>query len=118
VIAVIEDDQSFLRALGRLLRAAGFTVQAFQSAEEYLGGRSEPPPACMLLDIHLGGLSGFSLHERLCAGGKAVPTIFMTGHDDPATRERARKQGAAGYLRKPFEDVALLSAIERAVAPR
>jgi FixJ family two-component response regulator len=118
VIAVVEDDQSFRRALGRLLRAAGFTVQAFRSAEEYLGERSEPRPACMLLDIHLGGLSGFVLHERLCARGAPAPTIFMTGQDDPATRERARKLGAAGYLRKPFEDDALISAIEQAVASR
>jgi len=118
VIAVVEDDQSFRRALGRLLRAAGFTVQAFRSAEEYLGERSEPRPACMLLDIHLGGLSGFALHERLCARGAPAPTIFMTGHDDPAMRERARKLGAAGYLRKPFEDDALISAIEQAVASR
>ena len=118
MIAVVEDDQSFLRALGRLLRAAGFTVQAFGSAEEYLGELDAISPACILMDIQLGGLSGFGLHERLRAGGATVPTIFMTGHDDPATRERARKLGAAGYLRKPFEDDALISAIEQAVASR
>ncbi len=118
VIAVVEDDQSFLRALGRLLRAAGFTVQTFRSAEECLGELDATSPACMLLDIHLGGLSGFGLHERLRARGATVPTIFMTGQDDPATRERAWRLGAAGYLRKPFEDDALISAIEQAVASR
>lgn len=118
VVAVIEDDKSFLRALGRLLRAAGFTVRSFSSAEEFLGERDTPSPDCLVLDIHLGGLNGFSLHERLRARGVMVPTIFMTGHDDPATRERARKAGAAGFLRKPFEDDTLIAAIEQAVTPK
>ena len=118
MIAIIEDDKSFSRALGRLLRAAGFTVRAFGSAEEFLGERDEASPDCLVLDIHLGGLNGFGLLERLRARGTMVPTIFMTGHDDPETREQARKAGAAGFLRKPFEDDMLILAIEQAVATR
>ena len=117
VIVIVEDDASLLRALGRLLRAAGFTVRPFRSAEEFLQGPDEPAPACFVLDIHLGGINAFSLHERLRDRGVTVPIIFMTGHDDPATRDRAQRAGAAGYLRKPFEEEALIAAIEHAVAP-
>jgi FixJ family two-component response regulator len=118
VIAIVEDDRSFLKAVGRLLRATGFTVRTFESAEEFLGAGGGPLPDCLVLDIHLGGLNGFGLYERLRARGTIVPTIFMTGHDDPATREQARRVGAAGYLRKPFEEQALISVIEQAVASR
>ena len=118
MVAIVEDDKSFLRALGRLLRAAGFTVRAFASAEEFLGERDASSPDCLVLDIHLGGLNGFSLHERLRARGVIVPTIFMTGHDDPAARERARRAGATAFLRKPFEDDTLIAAIEQAVTPK
>lgn len=117
VIVIVEDDASLRRALERLLRAAGFTVRAFRSAEEFLQGPCEPVPDCFVLDIHLGGLNAFSLHELLRDRGMTAPTIFMTGHDDLATRERARRAGAAGYLRKPFEEGDLISAIEQAVAP-
>jgi DNA-binding NtrC family response regulator len=61
-------------------------------------------------------LSGFDLHERLCAMGRSIPTIFITGHDDAFTREHARRQGAAGYFRKPFDESSLISAIETALA--
>jgi FixJ family two-component response regulator len=117
VIGIVEDDASLLRQLGRLLRAAGFAVRPFGSAEEFLLAAQGPLPDCLVLDIHLGGLSGFDLHERLRARGTPVPTIFITGQDDPAMREQARRAGAAGYLRKPFDDQALISAIEHAVVP-
>jgi FixJ family two-component response regulator len=117
-IDIVEDDPSLLRALGRLLRVAGFSVRAFESAEEFLKTAPGRLPDCLVLDIHLGDLTGFDLHERLRARGSTVPTIFITGHDDPTTREQARRSGAAAYLRKPFDDKALISAIEQAVAQR
>ena len=73
-------------------------------------------PRCLVVDIHLGRLSGFDLHERLTAAGLTIPTIFITAHDDAPTRERARRAGAIGYLRKPFDDKALIASVERALA--
>lgn len=93
----------------------GFAVEVFRSAEDFLGARHASPPDCLVVDIHLGELSGFDLHERLRAKGVSIPTIFITGHDDLPTRERARHAGAAGYLQKPLEAQSLIRAIEGAV---
>jgi len=115
-VCVVDDDASLLRAVQLLLRAAGFTVGAFGSAEEFLLAAKVVPPRCLVLDIHLGRLSGFDLHDRLTAAGLAIPTIFITAHDDAPTRERARRAGAVGYLRKPFDDDALIASVERALS--
>ena len=115
-VCVVDDDASLLRALKLLLRAAGFTVGAFGSAEEFLVAAHTGPPRCLVLDIHLGRLSGFELHERLMSTGMAIPTIFITAHDDAITRERAR--AGVAYLRKPFREDALLGAIREALESR
>jgi FixJ family two-component response regulator len=114
VVSIVDDDVSFLRALHLLLRTAGFRVGAFGSAEEFLQA-PDTHARCLVLDVHLGTRSGFDVHESLMAAGLRIPTIFITGHDDAATRERARHLGAVAYLRKPFEDAALIAAIEVAL---
>jgi FixJ family two-component response regulator len=115
VIGVVEDDTSFRRALQRLLSGAGFTVATFASAEDFLASESAASTACLVLDAHLGGMSGFELQHRLVAAEIRIPTIFITAHDDPITRERARS--GAAYLRKPFRMGELLDAIQQAVGP-
>ena len=107
---------SFLRALQLLLRTAGFHVGAFGSAEEFLRTASDTQTRCLVVDVHLGAHTGFDVHEGLAAAGRHIPTIFMTGHDDAATRERARHLGAVAFLRKPFDDATLIAAIEEALA--
>jgi FixJ family two-component response regulator len=116
VVSIVEDDVSFLRALQLLLRTAGFRVGAFGSAEEFLRTASDTQARCLVVDVHLGAQTGFDVHEGLAAAGRHIPTIFMTGHDDAATRERARHLGAVAFLRKPFDDAALIAAIEDALA--
>ncbi|HXU89467.1 MAG TPA: response regulator [Methylomirabilota bacterium] len=116
LVCVVDDDVSLLRALGRLLRAAGFTVETYSSAEEYLDTRHSARPACLVFDVRLGAMSGFELYERLRESGTAPPVVFITAHDDWATRERARRAGAVQYLRKPFEEAALIDALSRATA--
>jgi FixJ family two-component response regulator len=114
LVYVIDDDASLLRALRRLLGAGGFRVCTFSSAEEFLGSE-RATPACLVLDVHLGGLSGLDLQERLIAAGRRIPVVFITAHDDAVTRERARRIGAIDYLRKPFNDESLLAGINRAI---
>jgi FixJ family two-component response regulator len=114
VVCVIDDDASLLRALQRLLGASGFHVKAFSSAEEFLA-RNVAPVGCLVLDVHLGGLSGFELHDRLVSAGRRIPVVFITAHDDSLTRERARRAGAIDYLRKPFNDEILIAGINRAL---
>ena len=114
LVAVIEDDPSFRRALSRSLSLRGFRTEAFASAEEFLRGRAEEHTDCIILDVHLGGMSGFELQAELAARETAPPIIFITAFDDPLTRQRAQAAGAAGYLQKPFDDKALIDAIDRA----
>ena len=114
-IGVIDDDQDVRHAIRRLLRAAGFAAETFTSAEDFLESKL-PSPDCLVLDVQLSRLSGFELQERLAASGRAIPIVFITAHDDPATRERARQAGDTEYLRKPFEDLALIGAIHRAIS--
>jgi FixJ family two-component response regulator len=117
LIGIVDDDPSVRKSLARLLTAAGFEASTFASAREFLdGGGLAPAPECLIVDIHLGGMNGFELRDQLVAAGSAVPVIFITAHDDVPTRERAQQSGSSGYLRKPFEQHALLGAIYRALS--
>ena len=113
-IAVIDDNPSMLQGLNRLLSAHGFRVQTFASAESFLEGVASCEADCLLLDIHLGGLSGIELHRKLTASGSDLPIIFMTAIDNEATRQEAFDTGCVAYLRKPFRASALIEAINRA----
>jgi FixJ family two-component response regulator len=116
VISIVDDDVSVRRALRRLLQAAGYAVETFASAQEFLDSVPSPRTACLVLDIYLdNGMSGFDLRERLATDQVDIPIIFITAHDDIATRERLRESVVAAYLTKPFDGPALLNAIRRVV---
>ena len=118
LVAIVDDDPSVCRALRRLLASARIEAATFPSAAAFLASGRLPEAACLVLDIHLGGMSGFDLQEHLAAAGARLPIIFITAHDDLPTRERARRSGAVAYLRKPFDEAALLEAIAQAVGRR
>lgn len=118
VISIVDDDPSVRRALRRLLETVGYRVEVFASANDFLASAPIGRIACLVLDIRLDGMTGLALQERLAAEHSAIPVIFITAHDDDATHERVAASGAAGYLRKPFEERALLDAIERALKKR
>ena len=115
MISIVDDDRSVRRALRRLIGSAGYLVETFASGAEFLRSMPSTRTACLVLDIYLEGMTGFELQEQLAANRVAIPIIFMTAHDDAATRERIRRSGAAGYLGKPFDGQALLDAIQRVV---
>jgi FixJ family two-component response regulator len=115
LISIVDDDLSVRRALRRLVLGAGYAVETFASAAEFLDSRPSGRTACLVLDLHLDGASGFDVRTRLAAAGDAIPTILITAHDDAPTRERARQAGVVAYLAKPFDKRALLEAIRRAV---
>ncbi len=114
-VAVVDDDEGFLRAIGRLLRAAGFEATPYHSAEAFLADASSTPRDCAVFDIHLGGMSGLDLRRHLTAQGSKLPVIFVTAHDEPATRDQAEEVGCSAYLRKPVPGKALIDAITQAV---
>jgi len=99
-VAVVDDDDSVCRSLGRLLRTAGFHPVTYLSAEAFLEDRKRPRFDCMLLDIQLGGISGLELSHRLAAVNDDTPVVFITAHDDPKVRAEAEAFGCAGFFRK------------------
>jgi len=113
-VFVVDDDESVLRALKRLLRSNGYQVLTFQSAEGFLEFNPVRGEGCLILDIRLTGMTGLDLHESLASSGVKVPVIFMTACDNPEWREMAEKAGAVGYLRKPFGEQSLLDAVHSA----
>ena len=115
LIAVVDDDASFLRSIGRLLRSVGYAVKTFGSAREFLASLPGCSPRCVVLDIHMPEMTGLELQDWLAAQGSCVPVILMTGYDTPQTRERARQAGGFGFLVKPFDKQALLNAVAAAV---
>jgi FixJ family two-component response regulator len=111
-VAVVDDDAAVREGLRALLRSAGFAVEAFASAEDFLRSGRSSAFACLVLDIRLSGMTGFELHEQLLAAGEHLPVVLMTAQADPGVRARAQANGAVTVLQKPFSDDALLDAIE------
>lgn len=114
VVAIVDDDPSMLRATKELLDAQGFLTAVFPSAEEFLESAFGTKADYLLLDIHLGGMSGIELQRQLKAAHSAVPIIFMTALDDEAIRRQALETGCVDCLRKPFPARQLFDAIEKA----
>jgi FixJ family two-component response regulator len=113
-VAIVDDDASVRSALARVLRTAGIPVETYATAHEYLSASPDRgEPACLVLDVHLGGMTGFDLHDRLLASGSAVSVLFITAHDDVPTSELERRAGPDGYLRKPFDGDQLLALVRR-----
>jgi FixJ family two-component response regulator len=111
-VLVLDDDESVLYSLRLLLESAGYESAGFSSAEELIESGLVENSCCLILDISLPGMSGFQLHEHLTASHTSIPVIFITGHDRPGMEEQALRLGASAYLRKPFDEQAILDAIE------
>jgi two-component system response regulator FixJ len=114
IVFVVDDDESVLDSLRFLIESAGYHVAGFKSAEDFLESGLKESPCCLILDIHLPGMSGFNLQEHLLESRDRVPVIFITGHDSERVEEEAMRLGAIAYLRKPFDEHCLLDAIEAA----
>jgi len=112
-VAVVDDDPSLCRSLGRLLRAAGMRPVTYGSAEAFLADSAQPPFDCLVLDVQLGGMSGLELGHWLAAEGGAPPIIYVTAYDDAETRRRAERAGCSAYFRKTDGGDGLLEAIRR-----
>jgi two-component system, LuxR family, response regulator FixJ len=116
-VAIIDDDAAVRKALGRLLRAAGFTVTPFASAEEFLAHSPGPTPDCLVLDVKLTGMSGVELRQVLLEDGVAIPIVFITAGDAPGTRATSPSTGRVTCLRKPLDRDTLVEAVRHAITP-
>ena len=115
-VAIIDDDASANRALGRLLRGSGFDPSGFDSAESYLADPLRRSFACVLADIQLTGMSGLELQRQLQALGNHTPVIFITAHDDPGYRAEAVRRGCVGFFRRTDPGALIVDALRRAIA--
>jgi FixJ family two-component response regulator len=116
IVFVVDDDLSVRRSTERLVRSAGFNVQSFASAGEFLKNPRPEGPACLVLDVRMPGLNGMDLQQELNQSGIRIPIIFITGHGDIPMSVRAMKAGAVEFLTKPFRSRSLLDAIRAAIA--
>ena len=116
LVSVVDDDPSVRRSLARLVKGAGYRVEAFASAREFLARPPDEGPACLLLDVRMPGLTGLDLQETLAIAAHSTSIVFITGYRDVRASVKAMKGGAVDFLTKPVDDEELLGAIERAVA--
>lgn len=113
LIAVLDDEPQFGKALARLLKTHGFAVVTFTRGEDCLEACAARLPDCLLLDLHMPGLNGFDILE--CMAARHVPAIVITGHDQPGNAERVRTLGGLHYFLKPVNESQLLAAIQDAI---
>src|SRR5260370_26688091 len=115
LVTVVDDDESGRESLPDLLRAFGFVVRAFSSAEEFLASDCVGLPRCLILDIAMPGMSGPDLQRELTLRRQEIPIVFITAHGDETVRPRVLEQGAVECLFKPFSETALLEALNVAL---
>lgn len=115
MVAIIEDDESYRVAIERLLKSAGFSVQSFASAEDFLSSGQQRETGCLIADIRMPGMSGLDLQSKLNSDHCPIPTIFITAHGDEKMRLQAMRGGAVKFLTKPFDGEILLEAVHVAL---
>ena len=114
-IAIVDDEEPIRSALKRLLRAAGLDAEGYATAQALLGDAASRRPDCVLLDLHMPGMSGQEILARIRERDGHAPVVIITAHDTPQTREQCLAAGAAAYLHKPIDSRLLLNAISAAL---
>lgn len=118
LISIVDDDDDFREAIARLMKSAGFTVEAFPSTQAFLSSPNVRNSSCLIVDLHYPRMTGIELHRRLVESGYTIPTILISGYLDDSVRARALADGIICCLTKPCDEDALFgcvsSALERA----
>lgn len=114
-VLVVDDDASVRKSLHRLIRAAGYDVETLEGAAAYLERAAQQPPACLVLDIRMPGMSGLDLLRVVAGTARDLPIVFISGHGDEDVRAQAMDAGAVEVLYKPLDETTLLAAIDQAL---
>ncbi len=115
-IVIIDDDLLVRQALGDCVESAGYAVEGFASAEEFLASGATQSADCLIVDIQLPGITGLELQGKLTGADSHLPIIFVSAQGTKANREKAMRQGASGFLTKPFRREDLLKILGEAIA--
>ena len=113
-IAIVDDDASVRKALTRLLQASSYAVETFGSASEFLASLNQRIPDCLIVDLQMPSTNGLELQISLTRAGIVIPTIVITAHDEPGSRELCTTAGAVAYLLKPVRKKELIATIKAA----
>jgi FixJ family two-component response regulator len=117
LISIVDDDQLYRDSMRKLVVLMGYTVEAFPSATDFLASRVVPETACLVVDVHMPGMTGVELHRHLVDAGYAIPTILVTAYPDEVVRDQALKDGVVCYLSKPVDDDYLERCLRSALQP-
>jgi FixJ family two-component response regulator len=116
MVFVVDDDPQVLASIQGLLKSAGLRSEGFETAEQFLQRQPPDGPTCLIVDVSLPGISGLDFQQELKKAGLQIPIVFITAHGDIPMTVKAMKSGAVEFLTKPFEDKALLGAVQQALA--
>lgn len=114
-VALVDDDESVRKAVGRLLRVASMDVDVYASGRDFLNALADHPPDCVVLDMYMPAMNGLEVQADLATHHPGLPIVFITAHDDAAAEQRAMAAGATAFLHKPFTEQQLLAAIALAI---
>jgi FixJ family two-component response regulator len=115
LISIVDDDRAVREATMSLVRSIGYDVSTFASAEEFLESEQLHDTSCLITDLHMPGLNGIELQDRLIAEGYSVPIVFITAFPDERVRAKVLKAGAICFLSKPYSDERLIGCLDRAL---
>jgi len=115
MISIVDDDRAVRAATRGLVRSLGYDVSTFASAEEFLTSERLHDTSCLITDLHMPGLSGIDLQDRLIAQGHHLPIVFITAFPEESLRTRALEAGAICFLSKPYSDDRLIDCLDRAL---
>ena len=116
LIAIVDDDRSFLDSMRRLLKSLGYDIAAFPSAAHFLASSRLASTDCLVTDVQMPLMTGVELYEHLLSTGQPIPTILVTGYPNAHTEERMRSLGVECYLRKPLDEAVLIGCLRSACA--
>jgi FixJ family two-component response regulator len=114
-IVIIDDDVLVRQALGDCMESAGYAVESFDSAEQFLASGSAQNAACLIVDVQLPGITGLELQDKLAGADRNVPIVFVSAQGTQANRDKALSLGAAGFLSKPFRRDDLVNLVGAAI---
>jgi FixJ family two-component response regulator len=112
IVVGVDDDFRVRESIESLVESAGYAPMLFASAEEFLQSGMLGGATCLITDVRMPGMDGIELQRRIRLHRPKLPVIFISGHNDDETRQKAFDGGAIDFLYKPFDAADLLDVIQ------